>query len=212
MKPIKIFYLLILAVVLLLHAPAQPLQAGDSNNSASARATFAGGCFWCMEKPFEALRGVISVTSGYAGGKTGKPTYQDYGDGGHIEVVQIIYDPEKISYSQLLDTFWHQIDPTDPGGQFVDRGHAYISAIFYYDDNQQRLAIESKRNLEKSGIFTKPLVTPIEPAPEFWAAEDYHQDYYKKNPIRYNSYRAGSGRDTFLKKYWQDKEPTGASH
>lgn len=172
----------------------------------SEKALFAGGCFWCLEKPFEILDGVISVISGYAGGTTANPTYQDYGDGGHIEVVQITYDPEAISYARLLDVFWRQIDPTDGGGQFVDRGHGYISAIFYYDDNQKQMAEDSKRHLAASGIFTKPLVTPIEPAPRFWPAEDYHQDYYKKNPLRYNYYRSGSGRDNFLRRYWQDKE------
>ncbi len=172
------------------------------------KALFAGGCFWCMEKPFEALDGVLSATSGYAGGTTKNPTYQDYGAGGHIEVVQIIYDPQKISYARLLDTFWRQIDPTDAGGQFVDRGHPYISGIFYYDDSQKKLAEESKNNLQRSGIFTGPIVTPIEPAPEFWAAEEYHQDYYKKNPLRYAFYRNGSGRDNFLKKHWQGKEFT----
>ncbi|MDK9706931.1 MAG: peptide-methionine (R)-S-oxide reductase MsrB [Desulforhopalus sp.] len=171
-------------------------------------ALFAGGCFWCMEKPFEVLDGVISVTSGYSGGNSKNPTYQDYGTGGHIEVVRIIFDPQKISYQQLLDTFWRQIDPTDGGGQFVDRGHSYISGIFYYNDVQKKLAEESKDNLAKSAIFARPIVTPIEPAQEFWPAEEYHQDYYKNNPIRYSYYRNGSGRDDFLKKYWQGKEIT----
>lgn len=190
--------------------------AGNSKNEEQAqarelpqvteRALFAGGCFWCMEKPFEALDGVISVTSGYAGGTTKMPTYQNYGDGHHIEVVQIIYDPKKISYENLLDTFWQQIDPTDSGGQFVDRGHAYTSGIFYYNNNQKELAEASKSSLEQSKIFTKPIVTPITAAPEFWPAEEYHQDYYKKNPLRYGFYRSGSGRDTFLKKHWQGKE------
>ncbi len=166
------------------------------------KALFAGGCFWCMEKPFEALDGVLSVISGYAGGTTKKPTYENYGAGGHIEVVQITYDPQKVSYAQLLDTFWRQIDPTDAGGQFGDRGHSYISGIFYYNDKQKKLAEESKRNLQDNGIFTKPIVTSIEAAQEFWATEEYHQDYYKNNPLRYNFYRNGSGRDVFLKKYW----------
>ncbi|MGB3212085.1 MAG: peptide-methionine (R)-S-oxide reductase MsrB [Desulforhopalus sp.] len=169
-------------------------------------ALFAGGCFWCMEKPFEVLNGVISVTSGYAGGTTEMPTYRNYGAGGHIEVVQIIYDPAKISFEKLLDTFWRQIDPTDSGGQFVDRGHEYSSGIFYYNKQQKESAETSKRKLEQSTIFTKPIVTPIIAAPEFWPAEEYHQDYYKKNPIRYSIYRGGSGRDAFLNKYWQGKE------
>lgn len=170
------------------------------------KALFAGGCFWCMEKPFESLEGVISVTSGYAGGTTENPTYGNYVSGHHIEVVQIIFDPEKISYEKLLDTFWRQIDPTDAGGQFVDRGHAYSSGIFYYSTSQKELAEASKKRLEESGIFQKPLVTPVAPAPEFWPAEEYHQDYYKKNPIRYSFYRGGSGRDNFLNKHWKDVE------
>jgi len=170
------------------------------------KSLLAGGCFWCMEKPFEALQGVISVTSGYSGGTTKSPTYHNYGDGHHIEVVQIVYDPNIISYEKLLDTFWHQIDPTDAGGQFVDRGHAYTSGIFYYNDNQRKLAEASKKMLEQSGIFKDPIVTPITAATDFWPAEEYHQDYYKKNPLRYRFYRSGSGRDTFLKQHWQGKE------
>ena len=169
-------------------------------------ALFAGGCFWCMEKPFEVLDGVLSVTSGYAGGTTKMPTYQNYEAGHHIEVVQIIYDPKKITYEKLLKTFWQQIDPTDSGGQFVDRGHAYGSGIFVYSDSQKELAKASKHYLQQSGIFTKPIVTPITAAPEFWPAEEYHQDYYKKNPLRYRFYRNGSGRDTFLQKHWQGQE------
>ena len=181
-------------------------HASDGNPQEKKLALFAGGCFWCMEKPFEKLPGVFSAVSGYAGGISENPTYQDYGMGGHIEVIQISYDPNVISYEKLLDTYWRQIDPTDDGGQFVDRGHEYISTIFYYDRQQQELAKESKRNLEKSGIFTKPIVTRIDPAPPFWPAEDYHQDYYKNNPLRYGIYRAGSGRDSFLQKHWKDKE------
>ncbi len=170
------------------------------------KALFAGGCFWCMEKPFEKLDGVISVTSGYAGGTTKMPTYQNYSAGHHIEVVQIVYDPKKVTYVKLLDTFWHQINPTDDGGQFVDRGHAYISGIFYYNDEQKKLAELSKAQLAKSGIFDRPIVTMISPAPEFWPAEDYHQDYYKKNPLRYSFYRGGSGRDDFLERHWDGKD------
>jgi len=202
MKPIKIFYLLILAVVLLLHAPAQPLQAGDSNNSASARATFAGGCFWCMEKPFESLEGVNAVISGYTAGTSKDPNYENYGAGGHIEAVEILYDPARISYEQLLDVFWRQIDPTDPDGQFVDRGHAYSTAIFYHDEQQKEAAEKSKEALVADNIFSRPIVTPIMPATIFYPAEDYHQDYYRKNPLRYEFYRYGSGRDRFLDKIW----------
>ncbi len=177
------------------------------------KATFAGGCFWCMEKPFEQLDGVISVVSGYTGGTTTNPTYKTYVNGGHIEVVEITFNPDKISYQELLDVYWKQIDPTDPGGQFVDRGHAYSTAIFYHDEEQRLLATASKAALGKSGIFKKPIVTPILPAVPFYPAEDYHQDYYKNNPIRYHYYRSRSGRDSFLEKTWgkQKSETTETS-
>ena len=183
-------------------AASGPEKKSDKADGQTQQALFAGGCFWCMEKPFESLDGVISVTSGYAGGTTDNPTYENYGQGGHIEVVQIVYNPEKVSYGRLLDTFWRQIDPTDAGGQFVDRGHEYISGIFVYDDEQRRLAMASKKKLEASGILPKPIATAIVDAPPFWPAEDYHQDYYHKNPIRYSFYRSGSGRDEYLKKTW----------
>ena len=171
----------------------------------SEKALFAGGCFWCMEKPFESLEGVLSVTSGYAGGTSENPTYQNYGEGNHIEVVEIVYDPQKISFTTLLDTFWRQIDPTDDQGQFVDRGHSYTSAIFFHDEQQRQLAETSKRQLQESGIFSGKIVTPILPAVKFWPAEEYHQDYYQKNPLRYAFYRSGSGRDRFLDKHWEGK-------
>ena len=170
------------------------------------KATFAGGCFWCMEKPFEQVEGVISVTSGYSGGRTENPTYGNYGAGGHIEVVEIVYDPEQVTYEQLLDIFWRQIDPTDAGGQFADRGKEYSTAIFYHDAEQKELAEISKSNLAKKNIFPKPIVTPILPAMKFFPAEDYHQDYYKTNPLRYRLYRYGSGRDKFLDKTWDERE------
>ncbi len=172
--------------------------------AAIEQALFAGGCFWCMEKPFEALNGVLSVFSGYAGGTTPDPTYKNYGPGGHTEVVQITYDPEMISYGTLLDVFWRQIDPTDARGQFVDRGNEYISAIYVYGIEQRRQAEASKTQLIASDIFEKPVVTPIREAPKFWPAEDYHQDYYKKNPLRYGFYRSRSGRDDFLNRTWKD--------
>jgi len=202
MNPIKIFYLLIFSFVILLHSPAQALQAEDSSSPASARATFAGGCFWCMEKPFESLEGVSAVISGYTAGTSKEPNYENYGAGGHIEAVEILYDPAKISYKQLLDVFWHQIDPTDADGQFVDRGHAYTTAIFYHTEQQQAAAEKSKEALAASNIFSKPIVTPIVPATTFYPAEEYHQDYYRKNPLRYKFYRYGSGRDQFLDKIW----------
>lgn len=172
------------------------------NNESLRKATFAGGCFWCMEKPFEKLPGVLSVTSGYTGGNTKNPTYEDYAQGGHIEAVEITYDPSVISYRELLDVFWRQIDPTDDGGQFVDRGHAYTTAIFYHDQKQKEQAELSRTELADSDIFDEPIVTPVLPAEPFYEAEEYHQDYYRKNPIRYKFYRSGSGRDKFLDKIW----------
>jgi len=191
---------------------SEPMAMGAMNSASEEKALFAGGCFWCMEKPFEALDGVASVTSGYAGGTTENPTYNDYGSGGHTEVVQVIYDPKKVSYNTLLNTYWHQIDPTDDGGQFVDRGHEYIPVIYVYNDEQRQLALASKANLQASGIFDKPLTVPVLDAPKFWPAEEYHQDYYKKNPIRYNYYRSRSGRDDFLHKSWDNVkfDPTAA--
>jgi peptide methionine sulfoxide reductase msrA/msrB len=183
----------------------------SDNQMTTQKAMFAGGCFWCMEKPFEILDGVISVTSGYAGGTTENPTYKNYLAGGHVEVVEIIFDPARVTYEELLDVFWRQVDPTDPGGQFVDRGHGYITGIYYLNDEQRRLAEESKTDMDQRGIFDKPIVTPIIPAVPFYAAEEYHQDYYKKNPLRYRYYRSGSGRDTFLKKVWKEEKKSEKS-
>lgn len=167
-------------------------------------ATFAGGCFWCMEPPFESTDGVRTVVSGYSGGHKENPTYQEVSSGktGHTETIQITYDPGKVGYSDLLEIFWRQIDPTDAGGSFVDRGSQYRTAIFYHSEEQKRLAEESKRELEKSGLFDRPIVTEIVPYTKFWKAEDYHQDYYRKHTIGYKRYRKGSGRDEFLKEKW----------
>lgn len=175
------------------------------------KATFAGGCFWCMEPPFEKLNGVITVVSGYMGGRTANPTYGNYAAGGHLEVVVVTYDPAKVSYQQLLDTFWRQIDPTDAGGQFVDRGHAYTTAIFYHDAEQRQLAEASKKAIAASGVFKKPIVTPILPVATFYPAEAYHQDYYKNNPLRYKWYRSGSGRDRFLDAVWGKDRDKGVT-
>jgi len=168
------------------------------------KATFAGGCFWCMEHPFEKLDGVIEVLSGYTGGNENNPTYKEVsaGETGHVEAVQIIHDPSKISYSDLLDLFWKQVDPTDPNGQFVDRGPQYKTAIFYHSKEQKTLAEESKKELAESGRYEKPIVTEIIKASTFHKAEDYHQDYYKKNAMRYKFYRRHSGRDQYLKQIW----------
>lgn len=169
-------------------------------------ATFAGGCFWCVESDLEKVPGVAEVISGYTGGSGDNPTYDDYAGKGHVEAVEVLYDPGKVSYGQLLDVFWRHIDPTDPGGQFVDRGAHYRSAIFYHDAEQKRLAEESKQELEKSGRFQKPIVTEILPAAKFYRAEDYHQDYYKTHAAKYKFYRWNSGRDQFLKKVWGDEK------
>ncbi|MDY0219594.1 MAG: peptide-methionine (S)-S-oxide reductase MsrA [Desulfobacterium sp.] len=170
------------------------------------RATFAGGCFWCMEKPFEQMDGVISVVSGYTGGQEKDPTYEEVSSGttGHVEAVEVLFDPDRIGYAEILDIFWRQVNPTDPGGQFNDRGEHYTTAVFYHSKEQQELALASKKKLEASGKFNKTLVTRILPATSFFPAEEYHQDYYKKNPIRYKFYRQGSGRDNFLDKTWAD--------
>ena len=174
------------------------------------KATLAGGCFWCMEKPFEELAGVRSVVSGYTGGTSVNPNYDNYSAGGHIEAVEITFDPAVISYRQLLEVYWRQIDPTDGGGQFVDRGHAYTSVIFYHDEEQHRQAEESRLALEKSAVFNIPLVTAIMPAQTFYPAEEYHQGYYQKNPLRYKYYRHNSGRDQFLEKVWSGRPAAAA--
>ncbi len=179
-------------------APAETMQ----DNRKHAQATFAGGCFWCMEKPFEQLEGVLDVVSGYTAGSTTNPNYKNYAAGGHIEAVQIAYDPSKVTYTQLLDVFWRQIDPTDPDGQFVDRGKEYSTAIYYHTPEQKQLAEDSRQRLENRKIYEKDIVTPVLPAQPFYRAEEYHQDYYKKSPLRYKFYRSRSGRDTFLEKIW----------
>jgi peptide-methionine (S)-S-oxide reductase len=167
-------------------------------------ATFAGGCFWCMEPPFDKLDGVVSTRSGYTGGHTKNPTYKQVSAGrtGHAEALQIRYDPGKISYDVLLSVFWRNIDPTTPDRQFCDLGSQYRTAIFYHNEEQKRLAEESKATLDHSKPFKEPIVTEMIPAPTFYKAEDYHQDYYKKNPVRYKFYRLACGRDKRLKELW----------
>ncbi len=169
-------------------------------------ATFAGGCFWCMVKPFDSYDGIESVVSGYTGGHTENPTYKEVCSEttGHFEAVQITYDPSVFPYSKLLETFWQQIDPTDPGGQFHDRGDSYRTAIFYHDEEQRKEAEASKQKLEESNRFDKPIVTLILPAAPFYPAEDYHQDYYQKNPFHYTMYRKGSGREAFIQNHWKE--------
>jgi peptide methionine sulfoxide reductase msrA/msrB len=169
-------------------------------------ATFAGGCFWCTESDFEKVNGVVEVISGYVGGQEKDPTYEQVSAGrtGHAEAVQILYDPKKVTYAELLDVFWRHVDPTDAGGQFADRGTQYRPAIFYHNPEQRELAEASKTALAQSGRFHKPIMTEIVPATTFYKAEEYHQDYYKRNPLRYKYYRYGSGRDQFLNSVWKD--------
>lgn len=171
-------------------------------------ATFAGGCFWCMVSPFEEMPGIIKVVSGYTGGHKENPTYQEVCSEttGHYEAVQITYESTLFPYEKLLQLYWSQIDPTDPGGQFHDRGSSYRTAIFYHNEEQEEKAQLSKDELEKSGRFAKPIVTQILPASVFYAAEEYHQGYHKKNPLHYKGYRKGSGREDFIEENWQQKK------
>jgi len=197
-----------LAVSILVAGPARSENEDkpmtDSKNL--AKATFAGGCFWCMEPPFDKLDGVISSTSGYIGGHKKDPTYEQVSSGttGHAEAVEIVYDPKKVTYEKLLAVFWRNVDPTTANRQFCDVGSQYRTGVFYHDEEQKRLAERSKRELDESGKLPSPVVTEITEAGEFYPAEDYHQDYYKKNPIRYKYYRFGCGRDKRLEQLWGD--------
>jgi peptide methionine sulfoxide reductase msrA/msrB len=182
------------------------LSMSNASEEKLARATFAGGCFWCVESTFSKIPGVKQVISGYIGGRTTNPTYEEVSTGttGHIEAIEITYDPQVISYEKLLDVYWKDIDPTDAGGQFADRGSQYEPVVFYHNEEQKVLAEKSKAKLDKSGVFSKPVQVRIIAATKFYPAEDYHQEYYKKNPVHYNLYRAGSGREKFLEKTWND--------
>lgn len=195
----KLFRILVVFVIVTgfwSHASAQPPKL--------AKATFAGGCFWCMEPPYDELPGVVSTTSGYAGGEEKNPSYQQVSAGitGHAEVVQVLYDPAKVGYQKLLEVFWRNIDPLVKDRQFCDTGSQYRTAIFYHDDNQKKLAMESKLALEKSGKLKAPIVTEIVPLKQFYPAEEYHQDFYKKNPVHYKTYRLGCRRDARLHELW----------
>ena len=204
--------LMTIAVLMLLFFIYYPALSTDNKMGENMKeqpqktetAVFAGGCFWCTESDFEKVDGVLETISGYTGGHVENPTYKQVSSGGtgHVEAIKVIYDPSKITYEELLDVFWRHVNPTDPGGQFVDRGSQYRSVIFYADKKQRELAETSKKRLEDSGHFEKPIVTEILPLGPFYEAEDYHQDYYKKNPLRYRWYRSGSGRDSFLKEAW----------
>lgn len=209
MKPLLILFFMMFAVFFI---------SGDSSSQKNSLeipmdenikiATFAGGCFWCTESDFEKVNGVKEVISGYTGGQKKDPKYREVANGstGHTEAIQVYYDPAIVSYDQLLDVFWRHINPTDSGGQFVDRGAQYRSEIFYNSEDQKQKAVASKKALEASGVFDSPIVTQITPLDTFYPAEDYHQDYYKKNAYRYKYYRWGSGRDQFLKEAWEGKD------
>ena len=180
------------------------IDAAAIDNGSLAKAVFAGGCFWCMEPPFDKLDGVLSTTSGYTGGPEKNPTYTDvsYGRTGHTEAVEVAYDPSRISYPQLLEVFWRNIDPLTRDAQFCDRGSQYRTGIFYRNEEQRRLAEESKTAIEDSGILKGPIVTEITGGATFYAAEEYHQNFYKKNPAHYKRYRSGCGRDRTLESIW----------
>ena len=209
---------LLFALLLALPVAAGVARAADTGGKTDApagtlaSAVFAGGCFWCMEHPFDELDGVVSTTSGYIGGHTPSPTYSQVSAGttGHAEAVKVVYDPAKVGYGRLLEVFWRNVDPLDGGGQFCDRGDQYRTAIFYETEEQRQLAEGSKQELAASGRFDRPIVTPIVAAGEFFPAEDYHQNYYLVNPIRYKFYRHGCGRDKRLKEVWGDEAPKAA--
>ncbi|WP_027108219.1 peptide-methionine (S)-S-oxide reductase MsrA [Lacticigenium naphthae] len=175
------------------------------NDQNFQKATFAGGCFWCMVHPFDEIPGIEKVTSGYTGGDIPDPTYREVTTGttGHTEAIQILYDPEKISFEELVEIYWRQTDPTDASGQFADRGSSYRPVIFYHNEKQKEIAQASKKTLEESGRFLEPIVTTIEEAKPFYEAEEYHQDYYKKAPVHYKLYNKGSGRAGFIKDNWK---------
>ncbi len=178
-------------------SPAKPAESAEV-------ATFAGGCFWCVEADFDKVEGVLATVSGFMGGTTKNPTYNQVtaGGTGHLEVVQVTFDPKKVSYQKLVDYFWRHVDPHDAGGQFCDRGESYATAIFAHSPEQRQIALASKEKLEKSGFLKQPIVTPIRDSGAFTAAEDYHQDFYKKSPIRYKTYRYGCGRDARVEQIW----------
>jgi len=198
------YFILIVAVFTLAVAA---FAVGDQPVPQHKTAVFGGGCFWCMEPPFEKLDGVVDVMAGYSGGDEKSPTYNEVSSGRtrHIESVRVVYDPGQITYKELLDTFWRYVDPTDDGGQFADRGDHYKTAIFYNDQEEQAIAERSKAELAASGIFDKPIATAIRPAKTFYPAEEYHQDYYKKNVVHYEAYKVGSGRAGFLENTWKDR-------
>ena len=205
MKVYKLFLLLVLGGGLLVGMNSPSIS--ETAKGGQAIATFAGGCFWCMEGPFDELDGVLSTTSGYTGGQTVNPTYEEVSAGGtgHTEAVQVVYDPQKISYQELLAVYWPNTDPTTPDAQFCDHGSQYRPEIFYHDDKQRQSAEASKEEIKRTKTFSAPLVTEITQATAFYPAEEYHQDFYRKNPIRYKFYRFTCGRDARLATLWGDE-------
>ncbi|MDD9819319.1 MAG: peptide-methionine (S)-S-oxide reductase MsrA [Nitrospira sp.] len=199
-KTIVVFVLILAGVLVATSRPSM----SETQQGQSAVATFAGGCFWCMEGPFDELEGVLSTTSGYTGGETDNPTYEQVSAGGtgHTEAVQVVYDPQTVSYRELLDVYWRNTDPTTPDAQFCDHGDQYRPAIFYVNDEQRQVAEASKEDIERTKTFSASIVTEITPATTFYPAEEYHQDFYTKNPIRYKIYRWNCGRDARLKELW----------
>ncbi len=199
-KTIVVFVLILAGMLVATSRPSM----GDMQQGESAVATFAGGCFWCMEGPFDELEGVLSTTSGYTGGETDNPTYEQVSAGGtgHTESVQVVYDPQTVSYRELLDVYWRNTDPTTPDAQFCDHGDQYRPAIFYANDEQRQVAEASKKDIERTKTFSASIVTEITMATTFYPAEEYHQDFYTKNPIRYKIYRWNCGRDARLKELW----------
>ena len=203
----RIMYLLIslgFAALLIGGMTGMPQGSLAADTSQYAKATFAGGCFWCMEEAYEKVDGVVSVISGYTGGQLANPTYEQVSAGGtgHAESVEVIYNPGEVTYQHLLEVFWHNVDPTTPNSQFCDHGNQYRTAIFYHDETQKRLINESRQAVEKSKSFPQPIVTEIVPASIFYPAEDYHQDFYKKNPVRYKFYKWNCGRSQRLEQLW----------
>jgi len=208
MKTYVLLMMLFMASLVLPLMVSAALPIADSKDGKKlATATFAGGCFWCLEPPFDQVPGVISTTVGYTGGHKVNPTYEQVSSGGtgHAEAIQIVFDPEKVSYAELLNVFWHNVDPFDAKGQFCDRGSQYRSAIFYHDEEQRKQAEQSKKKLEESLAVKQAVATEIVAATQFYPAEEYHQDYYRKNPVRYKFYRYGCGRDRRLQEIWGDR-------
>ncbi len=200
------FWFSYVAAFAMLSLAATSLVHAQANTTATAKATFAGGCFWCVESDFDKIDGVISTTSGYTGGKTANPTYESVSSNttGHYEAVEIVFDPKKVSYAALVEYFWRTVDPTDKNGQFCDKGASYRTAIFAHDAEQLKIAQASRDALEKTKPFKAPIATEIQSASAFTRAEEYHQDYYPKNPVRYKYYRSSCGRDARLKDLWGD--------